>query len=188
MIARQTGATLCAMARCPNRLGVTPYRYCADHLPPVYREKAERYAERGDPRKARVGLGDERKTKAQQTVLSLLSDGQVWNRQQIRQRTRRLSDDTVGKALAALLGEGRIIKLKLGTYQLTGAAETLPRLLDRGGARVAILSALQTGAKSKAELRRAAPASFSTFRDSLEKLLRQRQIRRVAVGVYACIQ
>jgi hypothetical protein len=186
MIQRQTGATLCAVPRCPNKLGSNPYRYCLEHLPAEYRKRAERYIDKGDPRKARVAIGQRLRSETQKVLLKIMADGADWNRTEIRKRTKRFSNDAINKALSSLVAEGKLLKLKLGVYRLDQPDAPAPVLLSRSGARAAILSALAEGTKSTSELRRIAPASYSTFRDSIEGLVRQRQVKRVAVGVFAC--
>jgi len=187
MIARQTGATLCAVPRCPNRLGNNPYRYCLEHLPPQYLKRAIRYSKDGDPRKARVAIGQKLRAESQAAVMALLANNDQWTRGEIRKKTkRRFSDTAIDKALSALMVDGRIVKVKVGVYCAIQSDAPAPELLGCGGARTAILAALNKGNQTHAELRRAAPARYGTFRDALGALLRKRQIRRVSVGVYAC--
>ena len=39
---RKLGAVLCCVARCPNLLGMSPWRYCPEHMPPEAKRKPQR--------------------------------------------------------------------------------------------------------------------------------------------------
>lgn len=180
-VTRQTGATLCAVARCPNRLGKSPYRFCVEHIPPDYRERAEHYATiKRDPRRARaLGAGKSRE-RGRQSVLSLLRYHGELDRKDIRQRAHELiPDDALYKAIRDLVATGEVLRLSHGTYRLAdGLIRGQPQVRGR------ILSALADGQRTKADLRRAVPTSFSTFRDALAGLVRARKVRNVAPGRY----
>lgn len=116
-VSRQTGATLCAVARCPNRLGASPYRYCPEHIPAHYRQRAQQYAEAGEERRRIWKPAAESRAAARQAALRLVREAQECDRDFLRRMLAAFSDTTVDKAIHDLVQQGAIKRVKVGIYR-----------------------------------------------------------------------
>lgn len=108
---------MCATARCPNRLGSSPYRYCLEHLPADYRARARQYLEDGDPRKERLKPCHNVRAQARAAVLNLLRQQRECDRETIRQQIKKMSNNAINKAIGDLLASSQIERVKIGVYR-----------------------------------------------------------------------
>ena len=108
---------MCAVARCPNRLGSSPYRFCLEHLPADYRARAERYIKVGDPRKERLKPCSNVRAQARVAVSRLLREQHECDRETIRRRIKRMSNNAVNKAIEDLIANNQIKRVRIGVYK-----------------------------------------------------------------------
>ena len=116
-VTRQTGATLCAVARCPNRLGASPYRFCPEHIPAHYRQRALRYAAGEVVRRRSVKPAAESRAAARDAAVAVVQKARECDRDFLRRELRAFSNDTVDKALSDLVQQGAIRRVKVGVYR-----------------------------------------------------------------------
>ena len=108
---------MCAVARCPNKLGSSPYRFCLEHLPADYRARAERYIKVGDPRKERLNPCSKVRVHAREAVSRLLRERIECDRGTIRRRIKQISNNAVNKAIEDLIADNQIKRIKIGVYR-----------------------------------------------------------------------
>ena len=116
-VSRQTGATLCAVARCPNRLGASPYRYCPEHIPAHYRQRAQQYAETGEERRRIWKPAAESRATAREAALRLICEAEECDRDYLRRMMQAFAENTVDKAIQDLVQQGAIKRVKVGIYR-----------------------------------------------------------------------
>lgn len=101
---RRLGATLCTVAQCPNLLGTSPYRFCAEHLP----------AEAKRP--ARLNANARAAAKTDRRVLSFIKRRRRPVATHEVQTFLRAPKSSSNNCLARLFFAGKIAKHSVGYY------------------------------------------------------------------------
>lgn len=186
---RVSGSSLCRVARCPNELGDSPWRYCLEHAPEdlkPFMQVLEKYEPMSVLVKRRMGTEGQEPKKRPHKRVDYGSDSRAWKINQILLQIKKgncqtgeirialgMSESFLKGALTHLLATKQIVRVKPGTYAI-----------PKPPVRELVLEALKDGQKTLAELRVVAQGS-GALRDALALMVENGAVVRVQVGVYA---
>lgn len=105
---RKTGAKLCSVARCPNKLGDLPWAFCSEHLPAVLEDQhlSKVEARRQMPWQAQL----------EARIMAMFDDGKAKTTAALLEQANA-STGAVSSVLHSLVEGGRIVKVKPGVYR-----------------------------------------------------------------------